>query len=363
MTPLDHFVIYKRGKVYYYYVYRNGRKVHRSTGEHTKAKAQQRILMRLNGGDILQDKVSDLFGDYVQKFWHYDTCPIVRSALARGKTYGKETCRTNLQRTAKYLVPQFGRKRLNEITPGMIRDWILELNDTGLAHGTINAVLSLLRMELAEAVADQMIDKNPADAVKALSKTVKNERGVFTKAEVRKMLSTQCDVDFLPLMIEIAATTGMRVGEIMALQLEDIHDDHIMVRHSYAVLSKLKSTKSSHKRPVPCMPSTIRKIRTMARISGSRWIFSLDGNEPISHSTVAKYMHMIMNECGIDWESRNLGFHSLRHFLNTQLSLSGVAPEKIRAIIGHDSEEMTEHYLHLTLTDYQQVRDIQELIV
>ena len=66
-----------------------------------------------------------------------------------------------------------------------------------------------------------------------------------------------------------------------------------------------------------------------------------------------------MVKAGIDYEARELSFHSFRHFFNTQVVASGLSGEIVRNIIGHESEEMTDHYLHLNADDLAAVKDIQ----
>lgn len=363
MTALDHFVIFKRGKVYYYYVYRHGKKVARSTGERTKAKALKRILMRLENGDILSDRPSDLFGEFAQIFWEYDTCPIVQDKLSRGYSYGREACKTNWQRTRKYLIPSLGSLCLEEITPSHVKQMMMDMSAQGRSGSTVNATVTILRQMLDEAVQRGMLRSNPCNTVKPLALNAK-KRGIFTVEEVRKMMNVKYKkFPEMPIMIELAATTGMRLGEVMALQSHQIQRNGINVCQSYAPITGLKTTKAGYERPVPVTDHTLDRIRSIPRWLGSDWIFTLDGKAPVSSSSVSAYMREIMDECGIDWKARNLSFHSLRHFVNTMLVRANIQPEKIRAVIGHESEEMTEHYLHLSISDYDQIRGIQQDII
>ncbi len=57
---------------------------------------------------------------------------------------------------------------------------------------------------------------------------------------------------------------------------------------------------------------------------------------------------------------RILLFHSFRHFFNSQLVAAGVQGEFVRAVIGHESEKMTERYLHLSPDQMNVVRNVQE---
>ena len=61
-------------------------------------------------------------------------------------------------------------------------------------------------------------------------------------------------------------------------------------------------------------------------------------------------------------EREGLTFHSFRHFFNSQLVASGVQGELVRAVIGHESEAMTERYLHLQASQMKPIMQVQEAI-
>ena len=62
----------------------------------------------------------------------------------------------------------------------------------------------------------------------------------------------------------------------------------------------------------------------------------------------------------MDYHRGNLGFHSFRHYFNTRLIAMGIDEVKIRSVIGHGSEKMTDHYAHLSAEDLKQIRTVQE---
>ena len=62
-------------------------------------------------------------------------------------------------------------------------------------------------------------------------------------------------------------------------------------------------------------------------------------------------------------ELAGLSFHSFRHFFNTRLVANGVNGELVRATVGHESSDMTKHYLHLVPSDLNTVMDVARQIV
>ena len=71
--------------------------------------------------------------------------------------------------------------------------------------------------------------------MKALVKNTKN-RGMLTLSEIKELfsdISLWSDNYFIYTMNLLAVSTGMRLGEIQALRVENIHDEYIHVCYSY----------------------------------------------------------------------------------------------------------------------------------
>ena len=88
-------------------------------------------------------------------------------------------------------------------------------------------------------------------------------------------------------------------------------------------------------------------------------IFSKLGRTPYEDRHFSLPLKDAMTRAGIDFISRNLSFHSFRHFFNTQIIAAGVSGEIARNVVGHESEDMTDHYLHLGSKELDSVRRVQ----
>ncbi|MBR2282338.1 MAG: tyrosine-type recombinase/integrase [Spirochaetales bacterium] len=75
------------------------------------------------------------------------------------------------------------------------------------------------------------------------------------------------------------------------------------------------------------------------------------------------FAQKVLEANGIDWREEGLSFHSFRHFFNTRLVANGVNGELVRATVGHESSDMTKHYLHLVPSDLNRVMDVARQIV
>jgi integrase len=120
----------------------------------------------------------------------------------------------------------------------------------------VNNILSCLRVMLGEAHRLGLIQKNPFSAVRPLADNSR-ERGVYTIEEVKALFAPE---NITPVwrghllyrvINELAAATGMRQGEILAVRDRDLRDGYIHVAHSWHPKYGLGPTKTRQERDVP----------------------------------------------------------------------------------------------------------------
>ena len=360
----DHYVLFRREDGYwYYYVYRFGKKVRRSTGEKRKGRAQAVVEARLAAGDILGDREKArivTFAEFAEPFWDYDRCPIIQDKIRRGGHFSHDFALNRRMCVQKYMAKPFGSKVLLELTPAMINRWLLSLPERfKVTPQTANKQLSTLQQMLDVAVAEGLISQNPARSVKPLVPKA-SFRGCFTPEQIKALFSERWPDWIAELGCRLSALTGMRLGEVRGLQRDQIHEDYILVDRSYNNIEKIKTTKSGKPRVIPIPRRLSQELLSVP--NNGPFVISYEGDLPLHNSTLTARLRARMEAVEIDWKTQGLSFHSFRHFFNTRLVAAGVQGEKIRAVIGHESEDMTEHYAHLSADDLKQIRIIQEAI-
>ena len=353
--------------VYYYYAYdTDGRRYKRSTGMVSKRLALEEIQRRIELGTLIsRDGEQDpsmyiTFSEYAEPFWIWDTCPIIQDKLARGGHYSEDLCASNRKSMEKHILPYFGDMKLGKITRKDIDQWILNLpKEHNISSSTANKMLAILKQMLRMAVYKGDLKESPADGVRPLVEK-ENRRGAFTADEVEKLFGLKWTTDDAYIASFLAAFTGMRLGEIRALRPSRIHKEYILVDSSWSDASGLKSTKSGKARVVPI---TLRIYNMLTGLMEGRedeeLIFSKLGRTPYEDRHFSLPLKDAMTRAGIDFISRNLSFHSFRHFFNTQIIAAGVSGEIARNVVGHESEDMTDHYLHLGSKELDSVRRVQ----
>ena len=366
----DRFVLFPRtqsGKViWYYYIYdQNGKRWYRSTGTSNKAKARAYVLKKYKDGTLFEFKAKEiLFKEFAEPFWIWETCPIVSSKIKRGGTLTRGYCRSSRILLDQKIIPAFGNKALSAITPDMVDKWLLDIpKKYKVGNKTANKAYMILKQMLDIAVRQRLISHNPCQEVARLIEK-DGRRGCFTVEQIGAIFRSEWDNDMALAACKLSATTGMRMGEIRALTPAQVHDDYIEVNAAWGEYDGRKSTKSGETREVPLIPEVRNLLKSLPSYGrANKLIFSLNGTKPIDFQFISLRLHKVLEANGIDWRKEGLSFHSFRHFFNTRLVANGVNGELVRATVGHESSDMTKHYLHLVPSDLNTVMDVARQIV
>lgn len=356
--------LYKRSSgIWYFYIYmEDGTRKYRSTGKRTKSEAKNVLTLYLREGSHAMSYL--IFRNYAKGFYDYDKSQYIRSRLARGYSYSRKNAKNNQRALETHIMPYFRDKNIQKITRDDVNRWLLNLpKKADISNKRANDVFNLLQQILDHAVDQGFLQKNVARSVDPLNRidSKTRKRAAYTLAQVQALFSEPWGNHHAEVGCRLAAMTGMRMGEIKALSVEQIHDDYISVDRSYSDEDGFKSTKTGWGRIVPIPKSMRADLQTIMPKSGL--VFTYDGKTPWTDRVFTRPLKERMSAKGVlAPEGMSLSFHSFRHFFNTRLLANGVDETKVRAIIGHDTEEMTEHYAHLEASDFSQVAVIQESI-
>lgn len=354
-------------KIYYYTTYDklNSRKQY-STGCKTKSEALKYCLNLFKEDKLLHEK-SLLFENYTKDWFIYDKCPYIKSVLERGKHFTKSSAINRRSRLVNKIIPYFKNIKIEDITVLHIETWLSSLKKKGFSNTTINIYLGDLKLIMKEAHRMGLIKNNPGLLVKSLANDAK-EKSTLTEQEV-KLLFDKNTIEsiwsnkYIYYMNLIASQTGMRMAEIQALKEENIKEDHIYVKYSWERNFGLKCPKNGKSRIVPISQDLYLDIKNFIKkeSTGKEFIFSKEiGGAPLTHTFIHYNSKNAFEKIVITKnvkDTRNITFHSWRHFYNTQLIKKGVPLPIIQAVIGHSSNSMTDKYTKLTKDDLTVVLD------
>jgi integrase len=353
----------RRTVYYYFWIYdQNGKRKYRSTGKLTYEEALRFCRSLQIKGQLFQD-TSYTFASFTKDFFIYESCPYIRGRLLRGFSYGRTWAKKQRSLLENTIRPYFGNIDIRSISFPMVDTFILKLRQLNNGIKTINHTLTALKTIFGYAKQAGIIETNPAEGIKPF-KSASKEKGIFTRGELISLFASpeksgNWDNPMHFLLNYLAATTGLRLGEILALRPEDIVDTTLNVAHSWNRLEGLKCTKTGKTRSIPITSElgiVIQKYIQDGKITG--FIFSANGGEsPIDHKAVYRHFWSALAKISINQQvrkDRNLSFHSYRHTFNTMLLEAGVHPETVRLITGH-SAQMTAHYAHVQLSNMPQI--------
>ena len=206
--------IFKRGGTYWFQLAVDGKRCKKSTGCSNRSDAVRvanserlKMLMALEGIDA--KKVS---------------CPTLRefqSHFLAGKNGSSATIRSrqtfnyNFSKLLEY--PPLAEKPVSDINEGDIAGFVRILQTKDLSNATINRYVSFLQTVLRFAQKMNLIRSVPATR---MLKTERRFPYVFKEDDYRKWL--QCSPEPLRSMSILARHTGMRVGEMLALQKHNV---------------------------------------------------------------------------------------------------------------------------------------------
>jgi integrase len=165
------------------------------------------------------------------------------------------------------------------------------------------------------------------------------------RGQVRTQAFTRCAV-------YLAAFCGLRHGEIMALQLEDVDWENslIKVRHSLTRWQGLKGPKSrAGVRDIPAPPPVLSAIRLWLD-SGfyvpneANLVFRSKTGKGIRYYAFWAPWKTLLKEAGL---SEGLHFHALRHFAASNMIVHGIDLPDVASLMGHATFDMTlQVYTH-----------------
>lgn len=236
----------------------------------------------------------------------------------------------------RYLAPGLGPTRVRDLTTVAIDEFYVRLRTDGrldgqsLSVGTVRRVHAVLHRALAQAMRWDWIWTNPAAAANKPAEEPTELRPP-TPAQVNALLAHAAADPAFQLFLVLAATTGARRGELLALRWADIDLARGSISVQRALIEGpsgpvLAPTKTRRPHHLDLDPRTLALVRahyvdTHRAASGSvdreRFVFSADpdGAEPWRPNWVTKRFIAIRTTAGVG----HFRLHDLRHFMATEI--------------------------------------------
>jgi hypothetical protein len=238
------------------------------------------------------------------------------------------------------ILPHLGKMRLNELGVENQQMFITRLTGT-VSRKSLLKVLGTLSSMLKTAQAWGYTCEGLQFSKLVLpEKSVTKEAACFdacTTAKIINMAEGQYRV-----MFAIAAMTGLRVGEILALQRGDfdLERNLLTVRRSVwrKIVNTPKTTASQAVLPVPTALADMVRDYISRLPAGPDWLFlNRRGNLFTAQKVVKRVLWPLLDKLGIP----RCGFHAFRHMHASLLLSTGAVPQVAQKQLRHSDARIT----------------------
>lgn len=253
-----------------------------------------------------------------------------------------------------HIVNALGSVLVKRISNYTIINLTNHLKEKKLSAKSINDALIVLGLAFKYAEEEYEIT---TPKIRYLKEEKKNMRVLSVDEQLQLTTYLNSNMDIHKFGILLALYTGIRVGELCALQWEDITDEYIKIEKTMTRVKadngkteiKIGSPKSdSSKRLIPtpqCLLPLINQFRNTGYVLSTE---KLDYTEP---RLMQIKFEKIIAECGLD----KTNFHALRHTFATRCIEAGVDVKTLSEMLGHSDVKTTlNKYVHSSFELKQQ---------
>lgn len=283
----------------------------------------------------------------------------------------KETTVTHRQYAITVLNRYIANIQIAKITPKQLQNVLNSLFEGNTAHNTLKGVHNTLKQIFKHAEVTQLIAKSPADALfipkeklKMMEDYVEETEALYLESwELKKLLDSaeqHRNILFRTILYTLAFT-GMRPGEALALQLQDVDLVNKTIRITKTMYAKgnvkgdfeLTPPKTKNAvRTIDIDEIVVNKIQTLLEFKmqkdwqPSSFVFSDLNGVPPTVKILNQYVRRLGQKAQLTKKCRS---YILRHTHISLLAEAGVDLQYIMQRVGHqNSRTTTQIYLHVT---------------
>lgn len=304
----------------------------------TKAEARRKMQAYLDARDQGMDVDTDYtLAEWIEVYMHLHA-PNLKPVTIENYKY-----------TAKLIIEHLGEKSIRKIRPMDVEMLLLRLKEEGRSDSALAQTRGLLYSVMHKAVGNNLIVNNPVAYASKLRKRPPVEKEVYSADEYKKLMTELPDT-LIAHSIRILICCGLRTQELLALTPSHIEPDGSAIHIRQAVSMErghvtLSSPKSFTSIRTVTVPSVARESALFLRNTQNHFVWqSPVATQPVNPS----YFRKLYKEClesipGI----RYLPPHNCRHSYVSLMQSQGVDMATIQSLVGHSTQLMTYHYLHI----------------
>ncbi|MDG4714450.1 tyrosine-type recombinase/integrase [Winogradskyella marincola] len=277
--------------------------------------------------------------------------------LALEKNYSKHTVLAylrDLEVFQEFLDKNHDSEPIKKVDYSEIRQWIVELVNSGISNRTINRKVSSLNSYYKFLQKSQQLESNPLRKHKAL-KVGKKVQLPFSEEELRQVLEESIEVvDFETardkLIIELFYATGIRRIELVNMKISDVDIGKKQIK----VLGK-----RNKERYMPLLSSLANSFdkylyyrNTLPKVEQEDFLFLTKKGVKIYEMLVYRIINKYFS---IASSKAKCSPHVLRHSFATHLLNGGADLNAVKELLGHTSLAATQVYTHSSISELKKV--------
>lgn len=299
------------------------------------------------------------------------------------ETYSKECVRGSTYYSYKNIIERhfgdLGKERLSEITNLMIQRHLLSLTKENsserLSTKTLINIRNFISLVFNYAIQNRMLNFNPTHGVKVPKRAGNPSRALTIAEQKRLEAAVRASDRLLMFAVILDLYTGLRKGELLALQWQDINFDGAYISITKQLTRHYNKDDKRHPSVLDIAPpktdASIRKVFLIKDLqtellayketcmawkeskglqhSEEDFLFCSRNNTAIEPRRFYQYYKELLDTAGIEGAT----FHSLRHTFATRCLEAGIDIVTVSKLLGHTDTRMTANtYSHL-LPEYQ----------
>ncbi|RYZ88238.1 MAG: site-specific integrase [Proteobacteria bacterium] len=243
---------------------------------------------------------------------------------------------------------------VQEISAGDVRKVFQEMQDQGYSRSRLRAVkwgINLIYRWGIEEGEIKGVNFSPAQHVVLNMPKDEKPPAILTAGEIEHLLdeARACQHEWYPVWV-MALNTGMRSGELYALEWSDIDLENKLITVSKSWNNRMKitkSTKAGYWRKVPVNNELETLLRELRVTGAGDSKFVLPRLSRWGNGEAAKFLRDFCVQIGIT----PVHFHALRACFATHLLNAGVSSPIVKKICGWTEEKVMNRYIRLAGVD------------
>jgi integrase len=257
-----------------------------------------------------------------------------------------------------HVLPAFGVVKVRQLQRGRIREWLAGRLNAEYARESVRIMQATLRVMLNAAIEDGVLIANPANGLaRSLKLSVsaahrQEEIKAMTRDQVAVFLATaERLVPPLATLFLLLARAGLRIGEALALQWDDVDYEsrrEIRVARAFS-RGRLETPKSGVGRTVDMskqLALALRRLHVERKAEKLRrgwqelpqWVFCTGVGTPYDLAFVQRAFKRVVKAATLP---THFTPHCLRHTYASLLLQAGESPVYVQRQLGHASIKLT----------------------